>query len=86
MPFLDESARELIDAYNRDPAGQAFNLVAEEVYKARRALGEPLSAEYLTHILTGLIGFDMGRTMQGGSAAFAMRLQRPFRPMERLLD
>ena len=75
MPFLDENASDLINAYNRSPAGRRYNQVADEVYRARHTLGDPLSPEYVPHILTGLIGFDMGRTMEGGSSVFATRLR-----------
>ena len=73
MPFLDH-ASELIAAYNRSPKNQAYNKVAAEVYKARSTVGDPLSPQFEVYILKGLIGFDMARTMKGGSAAFATRL------------
>jgi hypothetical protein len=75
MPFLDEHAATLIAAYNRTPAGQAYNKVAAEVYGARRSLGDPLSPQFEPSIVKGLIGFDMGRTMFGGSKAFSTRLR-----------
>src|SRR5258708_3296856 len=73
MPLLDERATELIERYNRDPAGQKYNEIASKVYEARRTFGDSL--EFESYILNGLIGFDMGRTMKGGSAAFASRLR-----------
>jgi len=73
MPFLDH-ASELIAAYNRSPKNQAYNKVATEVYEARTTVGDPLSPQFEVYILKGLIGFDMARTMKGGSAAFATRL------------
>jgi hypothetical protein len=75
MPFLEESATELIDAYNHDSACQRYNQIATGVYKARRTLGDALSPQFECHILDGLIGFDIGRTIKGGRAALKPRLQ-----------
>ena len=74
MPFLDESARELIDAYNRDPAGHRYNQIAAGVYKARRTFRDALSPQFECHILDGLIGFGIGITIKGGFAALKPRL------------
>lgn len=53
MPFLDGSARELIDVYNRDPDGRRYNQIAAGVYNARRTIGDALSPEFERHILDG---------------------------------
>jgi hypothetical protein len=75
MPFLDGSARELIDAYNRDPAGRRYNQIAEGVYEARRTFADALSPQFECHILDGLVGFGIGITIKGGRAALKPRLQ-----------
>jgi hypothetical protein len=74
MPLLDECAAELIDAYNREPAGKTYNKVVDRVYEARRRFGNPFCLEFEAYIVEGLVGFDMRRTMEGGSDAFAQRL------------
>jgi hypothetical protein len=66
MPLLNERAHELIAAYNRDARGKRYNRFAEDVYEGRRRLGNPLLPQFEAHILTGLRGFDMGRTMTAG--------------------
>lgn len=74
MPFLDGSARELINVYNRDPDGRRYNQIAEGVYNARRTIGDALSPQFERHILDGLVGFDAIR-IEGGRAVLKPRLQ-----------
>lgn len=74
MPLLDANAKKLIDDYNHGP-GSRYNQIAEEVYKARRTLGDPLSPDFECAILNGLIGFGIGITIKGGRTTLKPRLQ-----------
>lgn len=47
--------------------GLHYNLVANEVYKARASLGDPFDKKYLPYIVAGLISFDMNRMMGKGA-------------------
>jgi hypothetical protein len=75
MPLLDGSARELIDSYNRAPKGPFFNKIAQEVYRVRRLLGDPLSPQFEDAILNGLMGLGMGIAIKGGRTALYPRLR-----------
>jgi len=75
MPILDGSASALIDSYNRGAKGPGYNQTAEEVYRVRRSLGDPLSPQFEGAILDGLMGFGMGITIKGGRTALYPRLR-----------
>jgi len=68
MKILDENSIGYLSAYNREARGQRYNRIARAVYAARKTIGNPLSLNFERHLITGLKGFDMARTMRDGFA------------------
>jgi len=68
MSLLTEQAEDYILGYNRSVRGRQYNRIAASVYEARRTLGNSLSSKFEPHIIKGLKGFDMARTMTAGIA------------------
>ena len=72
-----ENAESKIAYFNK--VGLHYNLVADQIYKKRREIGNPFDKSFLPYIIAGLITFDMERMMGGNKydldgSSFASRL------------
>ena len=88
MTAITQNAKVKIAYFNE--IGFHYNLVADQIYKKRRNIGNPSAKLFQPYIIAGLIAFDMGRMMGAdpyslNSSGFASRLSAKLALIEPLL-
>jgi hypothetical protein len=76
---------------NFNKIGLHYNLVADQIYKKRRGIGNPFDKSFLPYIIAGLIAFDMGRMMGAdpysiNDSGFASRLSNKLVQVQRVIE
>jgi hypothetical protein len=89
MTAITQNAKVKIAYFNE--IGFHYNLVADQIYKKRRKIGNPSAKLFQPYIIAGLIAFDMGRMMGAdpysvNGSRFASKLSAKLALIEPLLE